>query len=57
MVQLAKSEIVHLDPDGALPVVLALSELGVRGGQAAQAVWCPEMFGVANELEDREEVR
>ena len=52
-----ESEVVHLDPDRALPVVLALAELGVRCRQAAEAVWRPEVLGVTQEVEDSAEVR
>ncbi len=55
--QRAECEVVHLDPDRALPIVLALAELGVRRGQAAEAVRRPEVRGVAQKVEDRAEVR
>ena len=55
--QRGEREIVHLDPDRALPVVLALAEVGVRRGQAAEAVRRPEVLRVAQELEDRAAVR
>lgn len=54
--QRAEREVVHLDPDRALPVVLALPELRVRRGEAAEPVWGPEVRRVAEEVEDRAEV-
>ena len=55
--QRRQREVVHLDPDRTLPVVLALTELWVRRGKAAKAVLRPEVRRVAQELEDRAEVR
>ena len=57
LVERREREVVHLDPDRALPVVLALSELGMRCGKTAEAVWRPEVLGVTQEVEDRAEVR
>ena len=57
LVQGTENHVIHLDPDGALPVVLALSELGMRCGQTAEAVWRPEVLGVTQEVEDSAEVR
>ena len=57
LVERREREVVHLDPDRALPVVLALAELGVRCRQAAEAVRRPEVLGVTQEVEDRAEVR
>lgn len=55
--QRAEREVVHLDPDRALPVVFALAELGVCCREAAEPVRRPELRGVAEEVEDRTEVR
>ena len=57
LIERGEREVVHLDPDRALPVVLALAELGVRCRQAAEAVRRPEVLGVAQEVEDRAEMR
>ena len=56
LVERRKRDVVHLDPDRTLPVVLALAELGVRRGQAAEAVLRPEMLRVAQQVEDWAEV-
>ena len=51
-----KREIIHLDPDRALPVVLALAELGMRRRQAAEAVRGPEMCRVPQQVKNRTQV-
>ena len=50
--QRAQHEVVDLQPDWALPVVLALPVLGVTLRETADAVRRPELLGVAHELED-----
>ena len=55
--QRAQHEVVDLQPDRALPVVLALPVLGVALCEAADAVGRPELLGVAHELEDGLELR
>ncbi len=52
LVERREREVVHLDPDRALPVVLALAEVGMRRGQTAEAVGRPEVLGVAQEIEN-----
>ena len=57
LVERGERQVVHLDPDRALPVVLALAELGVCRREAVEAVRRPEVRRVAEQVEDRAEVR
>ena len=52
LMQRAQHDVVDLQPDRALPVVLALSVLGVALRETADAVGRPELLGIADELED-----
>ena len=50
LIERGEREVVHLDPDRALPVVLALAKLGVRRRETAEAVWRPEVHRVAEKV-------
>lgn len=50
LVERRERKVVHLDPDRALPVVLALAKLGVRRRETAEAVWRPEVHRVAEKV-------
>lgn len=52
MVQSSESKIVHLDPDGALPVVLTLTELRMGFGETAEAIRRPKVLRIMQEIKD-----
>lgn len=53
----SKSHVVHRHPDGTLPVVLALSKIGVGQGKTADAVWGPQVHRVAHQVQHGSQVR
>jgi hypothetical protein len=57
VVQSAENEIVHLHPDRTSPVILALAVIRIRDAQRPDSKGGPEFLGVAEDIEDRSEVR
>ena len=55
-IECSESKIVHLNPDGTLPVVLPLAELRVRRGQAAETIRRPEVLWITQHVENGTQV-